>query len=155
MKYVCALFTVRDIAVAKDFYVRVLKQKVEIDFGVNVGFEGGFALHEREHFRALIGDRDIAVGGNCGELYFEEEDLERIEAELKKEKVEFIHGLREQAWRQRVLRFYDPDRHIVEIGEPMDLLCSRLAKEGLGAAEIGRATGLAADFVERALNGKG
>jgi len=27
----------------------------------------------------------------------------------------FVHELREQPWRQKVARFYDPDKNIIEI----------------------------------------
>lgn len=32
--------------------------------------------------------------------------------------VELIHPIERQAWGQKVFRFYDPDGHIVEVGEP-------------------------------------
>jgi uncharacterized membrane protein (UPF0127 family) len=33
--------------------------------------------------------------------------------------VKFIHELREQPWKQKIIRIYDPDNNILEIGEPM------------------------------------
>jgi catechol 2,3-dioxygenase-like lactoylglutathione lyase family enzyme len=151
MKYVCALIVVEDIAIAKDFYVRVLKQKIMADFGENVAFEGGFAIHKREHFQALIENRAIGRGGNDAELYFEHDDVEAVEQELVTEGVEFVHRTREQPWRQRVLRFYDRDRHIIEIGESMEYLAHRLWREGKTEEEISAMTMLGADFVKAAI----
>lgn len=34
--------------------------------------------------------------------------------------VELIHPVERQAWGQRVFRFYDPDGHAVEVGEPQN-----------------------------------
>ncbi|WP_252187569.1 glyoxalase/bleomycin resistance/dioxygenase family protein [Anaeromonas gelatinilytica] len=60
------------------------------------------------------------------ELYFEYDDLEELQSKLKKEKVEFIHEMREQPWRQRVLRIYDPSKNIIEVGESLEYLSYRL-----------------------------
>jgi catechol 2,3-dioxygenase-like lactoylglutathione lyase family enzyme len=151
MKYVCALIVVDDIDIAKDFYVRVLKQKIATDFGENVAFEGGFAIHQREHFQDLIENRAVAPGGNNAELYFEDDDVDAIETELRTEGVEFVHRTREQPWRQRVLRFYDRDRHIVEIGESLEFLAYRLWREGKTAEEISAITTMAPEFVKAAI----
>jgi uncharacterized glyoxalase superfamily protein PhnB len=35
------------------------------------------------------------------------------------DRVDLIHPIVEQAWGQRVFRFYDPDGHAVEVGEPL------------------------------------
>jgi uncharacterized glyoxalase superfamily protein PhnB len=50
-------------------------------------------------------------------LYFEDADLEAAFGRIAGA-VELIHGIRREAWGQRVFRFFDPDGHIVEIGEP-------------------------------------
>ena len=55
--------------------------------------------------------------------------------------------MREQPWRQRVVRFYDPDRHIIEIGESMEHLSYRLHNEGLSPDDISKITMLPLEFV--------
>ena len=44
-----------------------------------------------------------------------------MEELLKKENIRFIHYINKQEWGQKVLRCYDPDMHIIEIGEPLHL----------------------------------
>ncbi|MBT7993509.1 MAG: glyoxalase/bleomycin resistance/dioxygenase family protein, partial [Bacteroidetes bacterium] len=51
MKFICALVTVSDILVARNFYENILDQKVKFDFGENVTFHGDFALHLESHFK--------------------------------------------------------------------------------------------------------
>jgi len=34
--------------------------------------------------------------------------------------VEFIHEIVEQPWGQKVMRFYDPDYHMIEVGAPIE-----------------------------------
>ena len=148
LKFMCPLITVVDIKRSRDFYENVLGQKVEADYGRNVSF-GGFAIHLRPHFQTLIDNKEIIVGGNNFELYFEYDNVEQIVEKLKTEKVEFVHELREQPWKQLVVRFYDPDKNIVEIGETMENLTFRLYQQGNSIVEISTMTGLGIEFVEK------
>lgn len=147
MKYVCPLITVSDMERSRHFYENVLDQKVKADFGENVTYEGDFAIHLSLHFSNLIGGREIRNGGNNFELYFEHDDLDGIVKRLESEGVEFVHELMEQPWRQKAVRFYDPDRNIIEIGESMEHLCWRLSCEGMPEDEISSVTMMPAEFV--------
>jgi catechol 2,3-dioxygenase-like lactoylglutathione lyase family enzyme len=147
MKYICSLITVSDIKRSRDFFEKVLEQKVESDYGRNVSF-GGFSIHLRSHFQTLIENKEIVVGGNNFELYFEYDNLEKIVKKLKTEKVEFIHEIQEAPWRQRAIKFYDPDKNIIEIGETMESLSFRLHQQGNDFDAISKMTGLSKEFIE-------
>jgi hypothetical protein len=151
MKYVCALITVRDITRSRNFYEDFLRQKVKHDFGENVVYEGGFAIHLESHFSALIDNKRIITGGNNCELYFEDDDLESLMAELRIREIECVHEMREQPWRQRVVRFYDPDRHIIEVGESMQHLSYRLSLDGFVVEDIARIINMPFDFVQTSI----
>lgn len=153
MKYVCALITVEDVASSRSFYENMLGQKVTNDYGENVAFEGDFAIHQKAHFEKLI-DRAVTPGSNSFELYFEEDDLAPIEKRLAASGTEFIHRIVEQPWKQRVMRFYDPDRNIVEIGESLEFLVNRLRREGMTVGEIARITYIEIDKVNAMLAAK-
>jgi catechol 2,3-dioxygenase-like lactoylglutathione lyase family enzyme len=148
MKFMCPLVTVEDIARARGFYEGALGCEVKDDLGVNVCFKGDFAIHLRSHFAELIDGRRIVARHNNGELYFESDELGAIEARLESRGAEFLHPIREQPWRQRVMRVYDPDGNIVEIGETMKGLCERLRAEGLSNREISSAIGFGEAAVE-------
>ena len=148
MRYICPLFTVKDIEHSRRFYEEILDQQVKYDLGHNITFEGDFALHHQTHFQELIGEVEIKEGGNNVELYFETDDLIELSEKLNQQEVEFIHEIREQPWRQQVMRFYDPDRHIIEVGETMEHLCARLRKEGNSEEEVQQITGLPMEYIE-------
>ena len=152
MKFICSLITVKDINKSREFYEKILKQKVKYDFGENVTFKGDFSIHLESHFQKLINNSKILHGGNNFELYFETDNLEDIEKELRQNNIEFIHEIYEQPWRQKVMRFYDPDRNIIEIGESMEVLSYRLYKEGLKIEEIKNYLQISEEFIRDSIN---
>jgi hypothetical protein len=152
MKYICPLIVVGNIAKSKEFYGKLLHRKIKIDFGENVVFEGDFAIHLKEHYATLLNGRIITSGGNNFELYFEHNDLEKIQSELKAANVEFVHEIQPQPWQQKVLRIYDPDKNIIEIGESLIHVCKRLNNEGKPIEKIKDMTLLSIDFISEALN---
>ncbi len=140
MKYLCSLIAVENIERSRKFYESIMGMKVEEDYGENVVFEDSFSIHDRKHFRELINGKEILHKSNSFELYFEENKVNDLFNKLKDNHVEFIHEPREQPWRQLVMRFYDPDGHIIEVGESLEYLAVRLHKEGLDIDEICRIT---------------
>jgi catechol 2,3-dioxygenase-like lactoylglutathione lyase family enzyme len=147
VRYQGVLITVKDMAVSRRFYEEVLGQEVEFDFGEDVSFRAGFALHDAEHFAALLEEGTGAEQRHRGmcpgmELYFECENLEELAQQMRGADVRFVHEIREQPWAQRVMRVKDPDGWIVEIGEPMSLVVRRLAERGYDLVAISRRTSL-------------
>lgn len=156
MKFMGPIILVENLEHSRDFYENILSQKVVYDFGVNVSFENGLAIHLRTHFEEVHKMKDsykIVYGSNNMELNFETEDLDEIYKKLKLRKVEFIHEMQEAPWGQRGITFYDPDKHIVSIGEAMEGVVRRLYSQGLSVDEVIRKTAMPKEFVEEALNG--
>ena len=151
MKYICSLITVSDIKRSREFYENLLNQKIKFDFGENITFHGDFAIHLKSHFQQLIDNKEITHGGNNFELYFENDNLEEIVTKLKHNKVKFVHEIREQPWRQKVVRFYDPDKNIIEIGETMEYLAFRLSEEALTVEQISKITYMPIEFVKTSI----
>ncbi len=152
MKYICCLIAVEDMDVSRRFYEEVLGQDIRQDMGENVLFEGGFAIHLKSHFQNLLDGKAVQPGGDGYELYFEEDDLDSIVKSLREYGVEFVHEIREQPWKQQVVRFHDPDGHLIEIGESMEHVAYRLSLEGRNIAEISRITYLSCPAVARAIS---
>jgi catechol 2,3-dioxygenase-like lactoylglutathione lyase family enzyme len=143
----------RDIAASRRFYEDLLGQEVEMDFGPNVGFKGGLALWQVEHAFQMIHERASESTDPLGrqnlELYFETAELEAASARFSKAGVEYLHSLREQPWGQRAFRVYDPDGHIVEVGEPMPAVILRLLGEGLPTEAVAEKTGMPIEIVQQ------
>ncbi|MCC2610023.1 VOC family protein [Neorhizobium petrolearium] len=124
MRFVNPIPFVRDINRSKEFYQKRLGLRILEDFGNFVLFETGFAIHEGSSLEQTIWRRVSVAEEPYGRgnllLYFEHEDIEAAFEKIAPH-VELIHLIERQAWGQRVFRFYDPDRHAVEIGEPLSL----------------------------------
>ena len=144
---------VEDIAASRRFYEDLLGQEVTFDFGENVSFAGGFAIQKADHIGPIIFGRPLAGAGPLGrenfELYFEAEDLNAVVGRLTKASVEFVHPGREQPWGQRVFRVYDPDRHIVEVGEPMSAVVMRFLRQGLSEEEAAQRSSMPLEIVQQ------
>lgn len=151
MKFMTTLIVVESIEKSRDFYERIMGLKVTMDFGQNVTFEDAFAIHLQSHFQSLLGDGKkypISKKTNNAELYFETDDMPELRKKFVEESIEMIHDIREQPWGQLVMRFYDPDGHIIEVGETMKSLTGRLYKDGMDAEAISKRTSLPLEYVK-------
>ena len=82
--------------------------------------------------------------------YFEEEDFDSFIAYLKEfPKLKYIHGVEEMSWGQRIVRFYDPDFHIIEVGEPMDAVIKRMFKSGMTVEQVSEKSQYPIEYVKR------
>jgi catechol 2,3-dioxygenase-like lactoylglutathione lyase family enzyme len=154
IKYICPLITVQDIQKSRKFYQKILNQEVEIDHGANVSFKGGFAIHDVKHYQEFLGEPSTLktdVEKNFMELYFESENLDAIQEKLESIDNKFVHKIRDQPWGQRVMRFYDPDGYIIEVGEPLEFVVRRFAGQGLSVEEISEKSSMPVEFVRMAL----
>jgi catechol 2,3-dioxygenase-like lactoylglutathione lyase family enzyme len=154
LKFVGPNIVVDEIAPSRYFYERLLGQKVKYDFGVNVSFEGDFSIHLKSHLQALLGDATqypVAKKAHNGQLIFETDEIETIYQGLKQAVVEFIHVIQEQPWGQRVMRLYDPDGYVVEIGETMEAVVWRFYRLGWSIDRIREKTGMPREFVEQVI----
>jgi catechol 2,3-dioxygenase-like lactoylglutathione lyase family enzyme len=154
IKFLSAVIFVKDLQAARNFYENLLGQKVATDHGVNVGYQAGFALWQNAHACEIIfGAETTPEPGPLGrrnfELYFETENLEPVLEQFTRAGVQFVHPLFEQPWGQRVFRVYDPDGHVVEVGEPMSAPILRFLAAGLSMEQIAERTSMPLEIVRQ------
>lgn len=154
MKYTATLIAVKDMEKAKQFYQSVLGLDIIADFGANVTLTGGIALQTIDTWKDFIHkqDNEIIFGNNAAELYFEEDDIQAFAAKLQKfMNIEYVHTLFDHPWGQRVVRFYDLDKHIIEVGENMVIVVRRFINSGLTKEEVAAHMDVPLDYVESCL----
>lgn len=124
LTFINTIVFVKDIRVSKAFYAETLGLKVIGDHGVFVLFENHLAIHQARELAVTVWKAEAPTDGDQPQgrqnvlVYFETGALEAAFLQLK-DQVRLIHPIERQAWGQLVFRFYDPDGHVVEIGEPL------------------------------------
>lgn len=148
------LFVVADMERSKNFYKTVLGLEPVSDFGANVVLEGGLALQTLDSWAGFLGKtpEEITFGGYDSEVYFETEDFDGFLRQLLEgSSVELVHPPLEHRCGQRVVRLYDPDRHIIEVGEAMSDVCRRFRDSGLDEEGIARRMDVPVEYVRAQL----
>lgn len=149
MKLKNILFVVEDIEKSKRFYKDLFGLEVVADFGENVVLTEGLVLQEEKLWRKLI-EENVSLGGNDAELYFEENNIDGFMEKLKKSNlpIEYLNKCIEHDWGQRVIRIYDLDKHVIEIGESMEYVARRFLKAGMTVEQVAKKTQLPLSQVE-------
>lgn len=154
MKFKNPLLVVTDMEVSKAFYREVLGLRVIMDFGANVTLTGGVCLQTKESWLRFIqaGKNDVSFCGRDAELYFEEDSFDDFVGKLNElDFIRYVHPVVEHPWGQRVIRFYDPDYHIIEVGENMETVCSRFLDSGMTAEEVAKRMDVPLKYVARCI----
>lgn len=150
IQFMSAVLFVKDMASSRHFYEDLLEQPVDLDLGLNVGYKGGLAIMQTALVHQVIfgSATEVPTESKTHEVYFETKDLDTLIKKLEGEGVRFIHPVREQPWGQRVFRVYDPDGHIVDVGEPMPVVIFRMLGDGKTAEEISAKTSMPLEIVQ-------
>lgn len=151
MKFVSPLIAVSDLEKSKRFYHDVLGLEVVNDFGANVLLTGGINLQTKDTWATFIQKQsyEIAFGGNASELYFDEDDFDSFIQRLDGlQDIQYLHRVLEHSWGQRAVRFYDPDRHIIEVGENIAMVVRRFLDGGRSIEETAVRMDVPVDFIK-------
>ena len=119
MQYKGTLLVVKDCNAALRFYRDLFGFELVRDNDGNMELTGGLFLQEAAYWEAFIGKSAVSEN-NCTELYFEEADIEAFTEKLEKlyPDVVYVSRLMTHSWGQKVVRFYDPDGNLIEVGTP-------------------------------------
>lgn len=137
MKYMCSVMSVADINAARKFYEDLFGLELDQDYGINISFTCGLALQQEFDWLVNIQKEDILKKSNNMELCFEEQDFDGFLQKLKQyPDIEYVDDVLEHGWGQRVIRFYDLDGHMIEVGEEMKMVINRFLASGMTMEEI-------------------
>ena len=120
MKLKNFLIVVKDIERSRRFYEDLFGLEMLVDNDGNMVLSDGLALQEEKYWKEFLG-KDIIPESNSCELYFEEADIEGFINKLESmyPEVKYVNRLMTHSWGQKVIRFYDPDGNLIEVGTPM------------------------------------
>ena len=120
MKLRNILIAVKNIEKSRQFYHDLFGLELILDNDGNMILTEGLVLQDEKIWREFLG-RDVIPENNSCELYFEESDLEGFVEKLERlyPEVRYVNRLMVHSWGQKVVRFYDPDGNLIEVGTPV------------------------------------
>lgn len=114
------LIVVEDMERSIAFYRDLFGLDVILDNDGNVIMTEGLVLQDKKIWEKFT-KKEVIFRNNATELYFEEKNIERFVEKLNAypEPIVYVNELMEHSWGQRVVRFYDPDGNLIEVGTPV------------------------------------
>lgn len=113
------LIVVKDIEKAREYYRELFGLQMLVDNDGNMILTDGLVLQEEKYWTEFLG-KEVAYRNNSSELYFEEKNIEEFAEKLERlyPDTEYVNRLMTHSWGQKVIRFYDPDGNLIEVGTP-------------------------------------
>ena len=120
MKLKNILIVVENIEESRKFYHDLFGIDLVLDNDGNMILTEGLVLQDKKIWKSFL-DRDIVPRSNSCELYFEEQEIESFVEKLERlyPSIEYVNRFMTHSWGQRVIRFYDLDGNLIEVGTPV------------------------------------
>ena len=114
------LIVVNDIERSRQFYHDLFGLELILDNDGNMILSEGLVLQDKKYWKEFL-CREIIPENNSSELYFEESDIDGFVKKLESyyPEVRYVNRLMTHSWGQKVVRFYDPDGNLIEVGTPV------------------------------------
>lgn len=120
MKLRNILIVVKDIEKSRTYYHDLFGLDMLLDNDGNMILTEGLVLQEERYWKEFL-QQEITYRNNSSELYFEEREIEGFVEKLERlyPDTVYVNRLMQHSWGQKVVRFYDPDGNLIEVGTPM------------------------------------
>lgn len=120
MKLKNTLIVVKDVEQSKKYYEDLFGLKLLVDNDGNMILSDGLVLQDRKIWEKFL-EKEVSFQNNATELYFEESEIEAFAQKLERlyPNTEYVNKLMTHSWGQKVIRFYDLDGNLIEVGTPM------------------------------------
>ncbi len=151
MKFMGTLIAVTDLGKSRKFYRDILGLTITTDHEPTVTFNGCIVLQKMDSWIDSIQSKYVMFDNRASEMYFETENFDDIILRLDTFGIKYVHKPVMRGWGQRIVRFYDPDHHIIEVGEAIETVMRRFADKGMNAEQIAKRMKLNVDFVKKCL----
>ncbi|WP_301425311.1 VOC family protein [Bacteroides caecimuris] len=153
MRYCCTVLSVSDINKARSFYENIFGLEVCQDYGRNILFSCGLALQQDFDWLIGVSKEQVYKKPNNIEIVFEEHDFDGFLQKLNDyPSINFLGNVVEHDWGQRVIRFYDLDGHLIEVGEEMKMVIERFISDGMTLEEVSKRMDVSVDDLLKLLN---
>ena len=120
MKLKNVLIVVKDIEKSRQFYNDLFGLDLVLDNDGNMILTEGLVLQDEKIWKELLGKEILPESNSC-ELYFEEQNIEAFAEKLERlyPSIRYVNKLVFHSWGQKIVRFYDLDGNLIEVGTPV------------------------------------
>lgn len=120
MKLKNVLIVVKDIEKAKQFYHDLFGLDMVLDNDGNMILTEGLVLQDEKIWEKFL-EKGVIPKSNSCELYFEEQNIEAFIEKLERlyPDIQYVNRLMMHSWGQKIIRFYDLDGNLIEVGTPV------------------------------------
>ena len=120
MKLKNVLIVVKDIEKSRQFYNDLFGLDLVLDNDGNMILTEGLVLQDEKIWKELL-EKEIRPESNSCELYFEEQNIEAFAEKLERlyPSIRYVNKLVVHSWGQKLVRFYDLDGNLIEVGTPV------------------------------------
>ncbi len=154
MKYSGLCLAVKDVNRSKQFYQEIFGLEVYQDYGIHVSF-GEFSIQQDFDWLVGVPKESVLEKSNNMELYFEEDNFDDfIESLRLRNDIEYLGDVKEAGWGQRSIKFYDPDGHIIEVGETLKMVIKHFLDLGMSMQETSKRMDVSVKDLETLLKNK-
>lgn len=137
MKFTSTVISVSDVNDSRKFYQDLFGLELYQDYGINISFTCGLSLQQEFDWLVSIPKETVMKCSHNMELAFETRNFDGFLEKLEQYPgIEYLGEVVEHSWGQRVVRFYDPDGHIIEVGEDMKMVIKRFLSTGMTMEEV-------------------
>lgn len=154
IRYHSVVLISSDVRASLAFYQKFFNLEIEMDIEGLVSFKDGISLWDEKIASDLMfqGSKPSPFQDKPRqEIYFETDDIDGFYSKLQKESVRCMHTIQLTPWNQKTVRFFDPDGHLIEVGESMEEVIRRFDREGKNPEEIAELTMMPADIISAVL----
>ena len=104
-----------------NFYRDLFGLQVVLNNDGNVIMTEGLVLQDKNIWKDFL-EKDVVPQNNMTELYFEEKNIEDFVEKLNNSRyeIQYVNELMEHSWGQKMVRFYDLDGNLIEVGTPIN-----------------------------------
>ncbi len=153
MKFTSTVISVSDVNASRKFYQDLFGLELYQDYGINISFTCGLSLQQEFDWLIGVPKETVLKRSHNMELAFETRDFDGFLERLGQYPgIECLGEVMEHSWGQRVVRFYDPDGHIIEVGENMKMVVECFLSTGMTMEEVSARMGVSTKDLTTLIN---
>ncbi|PWR74708.1 VOC family protein [Methanospirillum lacunae] len=154
IKYHSVVLICKDMDISRTFYQELFDLTIELEIEGLTTFIGGISLWDRAFASGLL-YKGAGISEPperpAQEIYFDTDEIDAFFNKITSRGVRLLHPIENTPWQQRTVRFFDPDDHLIEVGESMEEVIRRIAREGHTPEEVADLTFMPVEIIREVL----